>query len=62
VLPAKTPTRESVRQYRCPRCGAGPTVMCKRERREGWAVRTEANHAERVKLAQAYLGEALQLW
>ncbi len=62
MLPAKPPSKERVRSYRCPRCGAGPGVLCVRTPKGGWAVRTEANHAERVKAAQAFLGDALRLW
>ena len=56
MIPARTPAKEYVRTFVCPRCGAVAGAPCP----EGSGAR-DHNHRERVRAAQAWLGKQLQL-
>jgi hypothetical protein len=54
MIPARAPTRERVREFECPRCGAQPTQLCAHQH-------PGRNHQERVEVAQRWLGRQLAL-
>jgi hypothetical protein len=56
MLPPRAPRRDRVRRFPCPACGATPGRTC-----TGNGFPREANHAERIAAAQAWLGKQLRL-